>query len=117
MKRMEKQIAITYAIMFVVGFIINWLYSVISMDSNFFNLEVASSAIWVAFIYLIYVWLFTRKSFPLAFIGLLSVILIAAINDIPYYGIATQIMQGFHWNTTILFICVSLSVLITLVKT
>ena len=58
-KRMELHITITFAIMFVVGVIINGLYSVISMKSNFFTFQVMAKGVIAALVYLVYVWIST----------------------------------------------------------
>ena len=73
MKRMESKIALTFAIMFVVGFIINGIYSVITMEANFFTFEVMADAIFAALFYLFYVWIYSRKHKLLTVMGVVCI--------------------------------------------
>lgn len=104
MKRMEKRIAITFAIMFVVGFIINGLYSVISMDSNFFTFGVASDAILFALIYLFYIWVYTRQHKSLAIIGVVCIGLMIIFANFSSVGIAAS-YSSWDWRDTVITIC------------
>lgn len=104
MKKMEKQIAITFAIMFVVGFIINGLYSVISMDSNFFTFGVASNAILFAFIYLFYIWLYTRQHKLLTIIGVCCIGLMLLFINFSSKGFAAS-FSSWDWRDTVTIIC------------
>ena len=92
-KRMELQITMTFVIMFIVGVIIFGIHSIIQ-DSNFLNFEVMTEASLSALIYLIYIWIYTRKHQILASIGFLSVFLTVVFA----YVAATGETGILSWN-------------------
>ena len=56
MKRMELKISLTFAIMFVIGVVINGIYSVTAMDSSFFTFDVVASGLLYAMFFLLYIY-------------------------------------------------------------
>ena len=97
MKKMESKIALTFVIVFVVGIIINGLYNVISMNASFFSFEVLVIAMLSALVYMLYIWIFTRRHKTLALIGvsssgLLFLLLGCSFNDVAlsFESIATS---------------------------
>ena len=73
MKKIESQITLTFVIMFIVGFIVNGLLDVIYLGKNFFSFGVMSKAILTALIYLMYVWIYTRRYIKLVFLGIFGI--------------------------------------------
>lgn len=103
MKRMESKIALTFAIMFVVGFIINGIYSVITMGANFFTFEVMSDAIFAALFYLFYVWIYSRKHKLLTIMGVVCIGLMLLFAEFSVEGVAGS-LSGWNWKTTVMLI-------------
>lgn len=103
MKRMESKIALTFAIMFVVGFIINGIYSVITMEANFFTFEVMSDAIFAALFYLFYVWIYSRKHKLLTIMGVVCIGLMLLFAEFSVEGVAGS-LSGWDWKTTVMLI-------------
>lgn len=60
MKRMELKISLTFAIMFVIGVVINGIYSVTAMDSSFFTFDVVASGLLYAMFFLLYIYILTQ---------------------------------------------------------
>lgn len=98
MKRMELQITITFAIMFVVGVIIRGLYSVISMKSNFFTFEVMAEGLIAALVYLGYVWMQTRKHKLLTITGVSGMALFVFFS---FEGVA-GFFSDWNWSETVM---------------
>ena len=107
MKRMELKITLTFAIMFVVGFIINGLYSVISLGESFFSFGVTANAIFVALVYLFYIWLYTRRHRLLSLIGVCCIGLMILFIGFSSEGVANS-FSGWDWKDTVMIIyCVA----------
>ena len=104
MKRMELHITITFAIMFVVGVIINGLYSVISMKSNFFTFEVMAKGVIAALVYLVYVWISTRRHKLLACIGVIGIGLVVIFASFSSEGVVGT-YSSWNWKETVMLIC------------
>ena len=104
MKRMELHITITFAIMFVVGVIINGLYSVISIKSNFFTFEVMTKGVIAALVYLGYVWINTRKHKLLADIGVIGIALVYLFASFSSEGVVGT-YSSWNWKETVMLIC------------
>ena len=103
MKRMESKIALTFAIMFVVGFIINGIYSVITMEANFFTFEVMADAIFAALFYLFYVWIYSRKHKLLTVMGVVCIGLMLLFAEFSVEGVAGS-FSGWDWKSTVMII-------------
>lgn len=103
MKRMELHITIVFAIMFVVGVIINGLYSVISMKSNFFTFEVMAKGLMAALVYLGYVWMRTRKHQLLTMIGVLGLCSMGLLISFSSEGVAGS-FSDWNWSSTVMFV-------------
>ena len=80
MKRMEKVIALTFAIIFVVSMVINGIYSVTTLEAGFFTKQVFAEALLWALTYLFYVWCFSRKHQLLTWLGLLCIAFVAVLT-------------------------------------
>lgn len=91
--KMETKIAITFFVMFIAGVVINGIYSVVSMNSGFFTLDVLTYGLIFAMIYLFYIWVETRKHKMLSLIGVGCIFLIMTFATIPY----TE-KSNFNWN-------------------
>lgn len=103
MKRMELKITLTFAIMFVVGVIINGLHSVISMDSNFFTFAVMANAMVAALVYLGYVWINTRRHKLLTLIGVLGIGLMVLFASFSSDGV-TGTFSSWNWKDTVMIV-------------
>lgn len=101
MKRMESKIALTFAIMFVVGFIVNGLYSVISLGESFFSFGVMAKGMMVALIYLMYVWIYTRRHRKLAVMGVLGIAFMIMFAGFASEGVANT-FSGWVWKDTVM---------------
>lgn len=64
--KMETKITLTFMIMFVVSVIISGIQEVVVWGKNFFTLGMWTDALFCASIYLIYIWINTRKHKRLA---------------------------------------------------
>ena len=107
MKRMESRIVITFAIMFVVGVCLSGLYSVISMQSNFFTFAVIAKGLIDALMYLIYVWMNSRRHKVLAYIGFFGLGFVILFISFSSEGVAGT-FSNWNWYNTVM--CVEYSV-------
>lgn len=73
MKRMKSKIALTFAIIFVVCFIVNGLYSVIFLGEDFFSFGAMRNGMIVALWYFMYIWIQTRRHRMLAMISVTGI--------------------------------------------
>ena len=103
MKRMESKIALTFAIMFVVGFIVNGLYSVISLGENFFSFGVMAKGMLTALMYLMYVWVYTRRHRTLAVMGVVGIALMIMFAGFSSEGVANT-FSGWVWKDTVMMV-------------
>lgn len=103
MKRMESKIALTFVIMFVVGFIVNGLYSVISLGENFFSFGVMTKGMFTALMYLMYVWIYTRRHRMLAVMGVVGIVLMIMFGEFSSEGIANT-FSVWVWKDTVMMI-------------
>lgn len=101
MKRMESKIVLTFAIMFVVGFIINGLYSVISLGESFFSFGIMAKGMLTALMYLMYVWIYTRRHRTLAVMGVVSIALMVMFAGFSSEGVANT-FSGWVWKDTVM---------------
>lgn len=102
MKQMEIKITVTFAIMFVVGIIINGIYDVTSTNSNFFTLEVVAKGFVMALIYLAYIWINTRRHQMLATLGIFSCCCLALM--LKRNSFEELVFSGWNWYSTIVCI-------------
>lgn len=102
MKRMESRIAVTFAIMFVVGVIINGLYSVISMEESFFSWEVMAKAMIAALFYLSYVWVNTRRHRILASVGWIGIALLFMFSTFSSFEGGSVMFSSWSWADTVM---------------
>lgn len=103
MKRMELKITLTFAIMFVVSFIINGIYSVITMNLNFFTFEAMVNALFAALIYLGCIWINSRRHQLLAHIGALAICLLGLFIFFSSKGVSGS-FSG--WNCETIVMCI-----------
>lgn len=101
MKRMELKITLTFAIMFVVSFIINGIHSVITMESNFFTFEVTANALIAAIVYLGYIWINSRRHQLLTLIGVLAICFLVIFIEFSSEGVAGS-FSGWDWKATVM---------------
>lgn len=101
MKRMELQITLTFAIMLIVGIMINGFHSVISMNSNFFNSKVVIHGFLMAVFYLGYIWINTRRYQLLITLGVCICVLILMLTVLSPEEV-TVTFSSWNWYTTIL---------------
>lgn len=101
MKRMESKIVLTFAIMFVVGFIVNGLYSVISLGESFFSFGIMAKGMLTALMYLMYVWVYTRRHRTLAVMGVVSIALMVMFAGFSSEGVANT-FSGWVWKDTVM---------------
>ena len=102
MKRMEIKITVTFAIMFVVGVIINGIYDVISTNSNFFTFEVVAKGFVMALVYLAYIWINTRRHQMLVNLGIFSCCCLVLM--LKRNSFEELVVSGWNWYSTILCI-------------
>ena len=103
MKRMELKITLTFAIMFVVGVIINGLYSVISLGESFFSFVVMASAMLSALFYLVYIWINTRRHKYIALLGLFCIGLFVIFASYSSEGSAGA-FSSWNWKDTVMIV-------------
>ena len=101
MRRTELKICLTFVIMFVVAVIISGIYSVVSMNSSFFTLDVMLDGIVYAFAYLVYVWIYTRRHKLLAWLGILSIAFIILLAENAVVESATSLFSAWNWKDTV----------------
>ena len=104
MKRMELKISLTFAIMFVIGVVINGIYSVTSMDSIFFTFDVVASGLLYAMFFLLYIYINTRRHQLLAWLGLLSISVLLLLIIFSSEGVSGT-FSGWNWKNTISCVC------------
>lgn len=110
MKRMELRIAVTFAIMFVVGVIINGLYNVISMGESFFTWGVMANALIYALVYLGWIWLHTRRHQLLASLGVLGICFMILFIAFDAEGGIAATYSSFNWRSIFTMIyCIATS--------
>lgn len=103
MKRMELEITLTFIIMSIVGIIINGFYFGIAMNSNFLNFDAIAYGIAMALVYLVCIWIFTRRHQWLALLGFLSFCLMLMLIAFSSGGVA--IFSNYsNWYYICLFI-------------
>ena len=100
MKRMELKISLTFAIMFVIGVVINGIYSVTAMDSSFFTFDVVASGLLYAMFFLLYIYINTRRHQLLAWLGLLSISGLLLLIIFSSEGVSGT-FSGWNWKDTI----------------
>lgn len=100
MKRMELQITLTFAIIFVVIAIISGIESV-SMQSSFLTFDVMADGLRVALAYLAYIWLTTRRHQLLICIGIAGILIL-------WVGYSSKGIAGTisNWNWKDMAICI-----------
>ena len=112
MKRMESRIALTFAIMFVVGVIVNGLYSVISKGEGFFTWGMMANALIYALSYLGWIWLHTRRHKLLASLGALSICFMILFIAFDAEGGIAATYSSFDWRSIFTMIyCIATSCL------
>lgn len=109
MKRMRLQVAVTFFILFVIASIISGIYNVVSMK-NFFTLQVIEEGIFAAIVYLIYLWLSTRRNKLKAYIcfvifGILLLLLIVAFS---HWGV-DNILSSWNWKNSVMIVYYTIS--------
>lgn len=100
MKRMELKISLTFAIMFVIGVIINGIYSVTAMDSSFFTFDVAASGLCYAICFLMYIYFKTRRHQLLVCLGLFSISVFLLFITFSSEGVSGT-FSSWSWKDTI----------------
>lgn len=100
MKRMELEISLTFAIMFVIGVIINGIYSVVVLASSFFSFNVLANGLWGAMCFLLYIWINTRRYQLLTLLGLISIIVLLLFIFFSSEGVSGT-FSGWNWKDTI----------------
>ena len=100
MKRMELKISLTFAIMFVIGVVINGIYSVTALASSFFTFDVLASGLLGAMFFLLYIWINTRRHQLLARLGLFSIIVLLSFIIFSSEGVSGT-FSGWNWKDTI----------------
>ena len=103
MKRMELHIALTFAIMFVVGVIINGIESVVSLQSSFITCAVLAKGLFAALTYLLCVWINTRRHPLLTCIGIFGIVLMADFVAFSNVSVAS-ISIGWNWKSIVMMI-------------
>lgn len=101
MKRMELKISLTFAIMFAIGIIISGIYSVTAMDSSFFTWGVLAEALSYSLVFLMFIWLSTRRHPLLAGLGLLSIGVFLLAIVFYFDGASEAVYDGWNWKDTI----------------
>ena len=105
MKRMESKIALTFAIMFAITFIVNGLYSVVSLGESFFSIGAMIAGMRVALFYLTWIWVDTRRYKLLAAIGVLSITL---MTEFVFAELASEdivnTVNSWMWKGTAMII-------------
>ena len=103
MKRMELEITLTFIIMSIVGIIINGFCFGIAMNSNFLNFDAIAYGIAMALVYLVFIWIFTRRHQWLASLGFFSFCLMLMLIAFSSCGVA--ILSNYsNWYYICLFI-------------
>lgn len=77
--KMESKITLTFMIMFAISVIISGINSVVVEGKGFFTFQMWADAIFYAFVYLIYIWINTRKHKTLAWLGLFVILTLIGI--------------------------------------
>lgn len=99
MKRMESKIALTFAIMFIVGVIINGIYMAIFDDLNPITVkEVLVLGLFMALLYIVFVWINTRRHQMLILIGVTCCALVAVLCLSSLVGGAGVVFSSFSNN-------------------
>lgn len=102
--KMETKIAITFFFMFIAGVVINGIYSVVSMNSNFFTFGVLEKGIFFALIYLFYIWIYTRRHKMLTLIGVNCIGLMSIFSTLSSFGVDNIRYSNWYGNYIILII-------------
>lgn len=97
MKKTESKITLTFVIFFVAGFILYGIYNSATLGRKFFSIDVLANAILVSLVYLLFVWLETRKHRQLAALG------IVAVCALVVFSTGSNDM-AWRWKDTILVI-------------
>ena len=112
MKRMESRIALTFAIMFVVGVIVNGLYSVISNGEGFFTWGVMANAMIYALAYMGCIWMHTRKHRLLTSLGILGICFMLLFIIYDSEGGFAAAHSSFNWRSIVTWVyCIATSLL------
>ena len=111
MKRMELEIALTFAVMLVISFVINGIYSVLAMNSNFVTFKVMAIALSDALFYLGFIWINTRRHQLLTAIGVLAISFMCLFISFSSEGVA-GLFNDWDWKAIVMFIYYMIAVLI-----
>ena len=96
MKRMELKIALTFVVMFVVTFIINSTYSVVSLKEGFCSAKILTTSLYHALPYLAFFWVNLGRNKLLRFLPIIGALLL--MNFSSYItGNYPFRYSGFGW--------------------
>ena len=100
MKKIGLRIALTFAVMFIIAFIIDGLYRSISLGESFFSLETAISAIVSASMYLMYLWISTRRYKLLTYLGVAAIVFLIICFEFYSEGVV-DVSIDWVWKDTV----------------